>query len=172
MIIIGELINASRKAIKAAIEAQDADAIKKLATDQAEAGASYIDVNAGIFVGKEPEYLTWLVETVQDVELRHREAREAVNARRVANDHAVERAVLGATEEHPDLPVPRRVAEGRIDYARQFFQHLIDHYADSAEAASARNEMLSLGPTRATTSPGAMLKLIACRTWSPLPYLK
>jgi cobalamin-dependent methionine synthase I len=33
--------------------------------DQAEAGADYIDVNAGIFVGKEPEYLRWLVETVQ-----------------------------------------------------------------------------------------------------------
>ncbi|GBC62254.1 methyltetrahydrofolate cobalamin methyltransfera se [Desulfonema ishimotonii] len=67
MIIIGELINASRKAIGAAIEAQDADAIKKVATDQAEAGANYIDVNAGIFVGKEPEYLKWLTETVQEV---------------------------------------------------------------------------------------------------------
>jgi len=67
MIIIGELINASRKAIKAAIEAQDAVAIQQVATDQAEAGADYIDVNAGIFVGKEPEYLRWLVETVQQV---------------------------------------------------------------------------------------------------------
>jgi cobalamin-dependent methionine synthase I len=67
MIIIGELINASRKTIKAAIEAQDAEAIQKVATDQAEAGADYIDVNAGIFVGKEPEYLKWLVETVQEV---------------------------------------------------------------------------------------------------------
>mgnify|MGYP000737156236 FL=1 len=65
MIIIGELINASRKAIKAAIEAQDAAAIQKVATDQAEAGADYIDVNAGVFVGKEPGYLKWLVETVQ-----------------------------------------------------------------------------------------------------------
>ena len=65
MIIIGELINASRKAIKAAIEAGDAAAIQKVAADQAEAGADYIDVNAGIFVGKEPEYLKWLVETVQ-----------------------------------------------------------------------------------------------------------
>ena len=65
MIIIGELINASRKAIKAAIEAQDAAAIQKVARDQAEAGADYIDVNAGIFVGKEPEYLKWLVQTVQ-----------------------------------------------------------------------------------------------------------
>ncbi len=67
MIIIGELINASRKAIKAAIEAQDVEAIQKVATDQAAAGADYIDVNAGIFVGKEPEYLKWLVETVQEV---------------------------------------------------------------------------------------------------------
>jgi len=67
VIIIGELINASRKAIQAAIEAQDAAAIQKVARDQAEAGADYIDVNAGIFVGKEPEYLKWLVETVQAV---------------------------------------------------------------------------------------------------------
>ena len=52
MIIIGELINASRKAVKAAIEAKDGAAIAKLAQDQAEAGADYIDVNAGIFVGK------------------------------------------------------------------------------------------------------------------------
>jgi 5-methyltetrahydrofolate--homocysteine methyltransferase len=38
-----------------------------VATDQAAAGADYIDVNAGIFVGKEPHYLKWLVETVQAV---------------------------------------------------------------------------------------------------------
>ncbi len=67
MIIIGELINASRKAIKAAIEAKDAEAIQAVAKDQAEAGADYIDVNAGVFVGQEPEYLKWLVETVQQV---------------------------------------------------------------------------------------------------------
>ena len=67
MIIIGELINASRKAIKAAIEARDARAIQQVARDQAEAGADYIDVNAGLFVGHEPEYLAWLVQTVQAV---------------------------------------------------------------------------------------------------------
>ena len=66
MIIIGELINASRKAIGAAIEAQDADAIRKTASEQVENGANFIDVNAGIFVGKEPEYLTWLVQTAQE----------------------------------------------------------------------------------------------------------
>jgi len=67
MIIIGELINASRKAIGTAIEAQDAAAIQKVAGDQHAAGANFIDVNAGIYVKKEPEYLAWLVQTVQAV---------------------------------------------------------------------------------------------------------
>ncbi|GAB4262301.1 methyltetrahydrofolate cobalamin methyltransferase [Deferrisoma sp.] len=65
MIIVGELINASRKAIAPAIEARDAEAIAQVARDQREAGADYIDVNAGIFVGQEADYLRWLVETVQ-----------------------------------------------------------------------------------------------------------
>jgi len=67
MLIVGELINASRKAIKAAIEKQDQEAIAQIAKDQAAAGANYIDVNAGVFVGQEPEYLEWLVKTVQSV---------------------------------------------------------------------------------------------------------
>jgi len=66
MIIVGELINASRKAIGAAIEAQDVATIQKIARDEFEAGVHYIDVNAGVFVGKEPEYLTWLVKNVQE----------------------------------------------------------------------------------------------------------
>lgn len=67
MVIVGELINASRTAIGAIIKAQDAEAVKKLARDEHEAGANYIDVNAGIFVGKEANYLQWLVKTVQAV---------------------------------------------------------------------------------------------------------
>ncbi len=66
MLIVGELINASRKVVGEAIEKRDKGTIQKVAKDQFEAGADYIDVNAGIFVGKEPEYLTWLVETVQE----------------------------------------------------------------------------------------------------------
>ena len=67
MIIIGELINASRKAIGTAIEEQNIAAIQKVAVDEDVAGADYIDVNAGIFVGKEPAYLKWLVKSVQQV---------------------------------------------------------------------------------------------------------
>ena len=67
MLINGELINASRKSIAKAIEGQDAAFIQKVAADQAAAGADYIDVNAGVFVGREAEYLKWLVKTVQSV---------------------------------------------------------------------------------------------------------
>jgi 5-methyltetrahydrofolate--homocysteine methyltransferase len=66
MEIVGELINASRKAIGEAIKAQDAQGIRKIAKDQREHGADYIDVNAGIFVGREREYMNWLITTVQE----------------------------------------------------------------------------------------------------------
>jgi 5-methyltetrahydrofolate--homocysteine methyltransferase len=68
MIIVGELINASRKKIRAAIENKaDPDYIKNIAKDQSDAGANYVDVNAGVFVGEEADYMVWLVETVQSV---------------------------------------------------------------------------------------------------------
>jgi 5-methyltetrahydrofolate--homocysteine methyltransferase len=67
MLIVAERINASRKAIRAALEAMDAAAIQQEARAQDAAGADYIDVNGGTFPGREPELLTWLVETVQQV---------------------------------------------------------------------------------------------------------
>ncbi|MGD9301160.1 MAG: methyltetrahydrofolate cobalamin methyltransferase, partial [Desulfobacterales bacterium] len=61
-----ELINASRKIIGAAIENQDKEALQQIAVEQYENGADYIDVNAGVFVGREAEYLKWLVNTIQE----------------------------------------------------------------------------------------------------------
>jgi len=65
MLIVGELINASRKSIAEAIKAGDAGVIGDIAKEQRECGAHYIDVNAGMFVDDEAEYLKWLVTTVQ-----------------------------------------------------------------------------------------------------------
>jgi 5-methyltetrahydrofolate--homocysteine methyltransferase len=65
MLIVGELINASRKSIAGFIESGDAAALQGVAKDQLDAGANFIDVNAGVFVDREVEYLRWLVETVQ-----------------------------------------------------------------------------------------------------------
>lgn len=65
MLIVGELINTSRKAIKPAVETRDAAFIKEMAQKQVDAGADYVDVNCGTMVFDEEETMAWLVETVQ-----------------------------------------------------------------------------------------------------------
>jgi len=65
MVIVGEKINTSRKSVEEAVRKRDATFIAKVAREQAEAGANYIDVNAGTFLEQEVDYLCWLVETVQ-----------------------------------------------------------------------------------------------------------
>ncbi|MCK5664320.1 MAG: dihydropteroate synthase, partial [Thiotrichaceae bacterium] len=67
MIIIGEKINGTREEVAQAIKNRDADFIKKLAASQVEAGANYLDVNAGTHPSQEPEDMTWLVEVIQGV---------------------------------------------------------------------------------------------------------
>jgi cobalamin-dependent methionine synthase I len=67
MVIVGERINTSRKAIDPAVRNRDTAFIQQTAKDQAEAGASYIDVNAGTLLSEEPAALAWLVKTVQSV---------------------------------------------------------------------------------------------------------
>jgi len=66
MLIVGENINTSRRRIAEAVEQQDGEFIVQVAKNQADAGAHFIDINAGTFVDQETEYLCWLVETVQD----------------------------------------------------------------------------------------------------------
>ena len=63
--VVAERINGTRKRVGAALESRDAELIKKEARAQAEAGATYIDVNAGVAGTDEVEGLLWLVETVQ-----------------------------------------------------------------------------------------------------------
>jgi 5-methyltetrahydrofolate corrinoid/iron sulfur protein methyltransferase len=67
MLIIGELINSTRKQVRRAVEERDAAFIGKLALDQAAAGANWIDVNAGAFPTDEVEKLRWLVGAIRAV---------------------------------------------------------------------------------------------------------
>jgi 5-methyltetrahydrofolate--homocysteine methyltransferase len=65
MLIVAERINASRKAIRTALEQLDAAAIENEVRIQAAAGAHYIDLNGGTFPGHEAELLCWLVDIAQ-----------------------------------------------------------------------------------------------------------
>ena len=65
MIIVGERINGTSRKIREAVMAREAAFIADLARRQVEAGADYLDVNAGTDPEREPEDMVWLVQTVQ-----------------------------------------------------------------------------------------------------------
>lgn len=63
--IVAERINCTRKAIREATENRDAAFIREQAKLQEEAGATYIDVNAGSSPDTEMDNMLWLLEQVQ-----------------------------------------------------------------------------------------------------------
>jgi 5-methyltetrahydrofolate--homocysteine methyltransferase len=70
MLVIGEKINASNRAVGEAIINRDADFITELVRAQDTAGADFIDVNAGSGNGEEIsgiESMKWLVNTIRAV---------------------------------------------------------------------------------------------------------
>jgi len=64
--VIGERINTTLKKVQAATAERDTDYIKNDVQQQTEAGATYIDVNAGARIGHEEEDMRWLLEVVQE----------------------------------------------------------------------------------------------------------
>ncbi len=67
MKIIGEKINGTRSQVKKAVAERDTAFIQTLAKNQVDAGAFWLDVNAGTPPEREPEDLVWLVNIVQEV---------------------------------------------------------------------------------------------------------
>ena len=66
MIVIGEKINATRRKIADALEAQDRQFIAGTALEQVQAGAHYLDLNGGDpREGREVRNIAWLMDVVQ-----------------------------------------------------------------------------------------------------------
>lgn len=74
MIIIGERVNATRKVIRAAIEQKDKATIENEIVMQDDAGAHYIDLNAGTGSGElqqEKDDLCWLIDIALECTEKH-----------------------------------------------------------------------------------------------------
>jgi len=65
--VIGERINTSRKKVQEAVASKDAQYIIEDVQKQQEAGATYIDVNAGARIGHETQDMQWLLNTIQPI---------------------------------------------------------------------------------------------------------
>jgi 5-methyltetrahydrofolate--homocysteine methyltransferase len=66
MIIVGELINSTRKSVQAALEAKDEATIRRLAREQVGAGADIIDVNTAISLEREIDDMKWVIGLIYD----------------------------------------------------------------------------------------------------------
>lgn len=65
--IFGERINSARASVAKALEERDRVFLQREALDQVRAGANVIDIHAGTFWNKEPEYVVWAIEVIQEV---------------------------------------------------------------------------------------------------------
>ena len=66
MLIIGELINSTRKEVKEALQNQDEKTIRRLAREQVDAGADVLDVNTATSRAQEIEHLEWVIDLIYD----------------------------------------------------------------------------------------------------------
>ena len=67
MILIGENINITTKITGEAMKERNSEPIQKMAKAEAEAGMDYLDINIGPARKGGDEFMTWMVETVQEV---------------------------------------------------------------------------------------------------------
>jgi 5-methyltetrahydrofolate corrinoid/iron sulfur protein methyltransferase len=65
MLVIGENISVTAKAIGDAVKERNAKPIVELAKEQAEAGANYIDVNIGPATKNGEDLMQWMVKSIQ-----------------------------------------------------------------------------------------------------------
>lgn len=125
MIIIGEKINGARKKVGEAIKNRDADFIKNLARNQFEAGAVYLDVNAGSIPAQEPADMVWLIE------LTHEAAPEAILSLDSANPEALKAGLEKALSYQPpkiminSLSGEKNRIEGVLPLAAKYKTELI-----------------------------------------------
>ena len=66
MIIVGELLNSTRKSVQKALTEKDEATIRRLAREQVEAGADILDVNTATSMEREIDDMKWVIGLVYD----------------------------------------------------------------------------------------------------------
>jgi len=121
VILIGERINGLFRDVAAAIQARDPVPVQKLAIAQTEAGAAYLDVNAGPAVDDPAAVMPWLVRVIEEVV----DTPLCIDA---AKPEAIEAGLKAVTKARPIINSttadPERLAR-YLDMARAYDARLI-----------------------------------------------
>jgi len=179
MIIIGEKINGTRKQVGIAIRERDATLIERLACEQVEAGAAYLDVNAGTDPEREAEDLIWLIQTVQqrvDVPLcldspnaaTLQLAIEAVNQQPMINSISGEperlEHVLPLVAEHQCPVIVLALDDNGIPKTVDDRMSIIDRLVSATRDLGIADDKLYIDPLIMAISTGDDAGIIACET--------
>ena len=179
MKIIGEKINGTRKRVAQAIAERDADFIKDLAQKQAEAGSTWLDVNAGTLPEKEPDDLIWLIENIQSVvdtplslDSANPKALEiaikAVDRTPLINSISGEpdrlEKILPIVAEHGCEVIALAMDEKKIPETFDKRMEVIDKVLEHAHAAGVADDKIYVDPLAMTIATMTQSAVIACDT--------
>jgi 5-methyltetrahydrofolate--homocysteine methyltransferase len=81
MLVIGELLNSTRKEMKDALSERNETAVRRLARQQVEAGADILDVNTATSMDKETGDQKWVIDIIQEEVENARIAIDTPNAK-------------------------------------------------------------------------------------------
>jgi 5-methyltetrahydrofolate--homocysteine methyltransferase len=179
MKIIGEKINGTRKRVAKAIAERDADFIKDLAIRQAEAGSTWLDVNAGTHPEQEPDDLIWLIETIQpEVEIpicldsanpkALEVAIQAVNQTPMINSISGEaerlEKVLPIAAEHGCEVIALAMDDKKIPETYEKRLEVIDTVMAATRAAGVPDDKVYVDPLAMTIATANQSAVMACET--------
>jgi len=179
MQIIGEKINGTRKRVARAIAERDTDFIKDLAQKQAEAGSTWLDVNAGTHPKTEPDDMVWLIETIQpevDIPLcldsANPEALEAgiqaVDKTPMINSISGEaeglEKVLPIAAEHSCEVIALAMDDMKIPETYEKRLEVIDLVMVATRAAGVPDEKIYVDPLAMTIATANQSAIMACET--------
>jgi len=179
MQIIGEKINGTRKGVAKAIATRDAETIRNLAVLQAEAGSSWLDVNAGTHPNREPEDLVWLIQTIQPhvqiplcLDSANPEALkaaiQAVDETPIINSISGEperlKQVLPLVAEHGCDVIALAMDDKNVPETYEERLHVIDAIVAATRAAGVPDARLYVDPLAMTIATASQSAVIACDT--------
>ena len=179
MKIIGEKINGTRKRVAQAIANRDAEFIKELAQKQAEAGSTWLDVNAGTHPAKEPDDLVWLIENIQSVvdtplalDSANPEALEiaiqAVNKTPMINSISGEperlEKILPLVAKHGSEVIALAMDAKKIPETFEKRMEVIEKVLDATRASGVSDDKVYVDPLAMTIATMNQSAIIACDT--------
>jgi 5-methyltetrahydrofolate--homocysteine methyltransferase len=179
MKIIGEKINGTRKGVAKAIAERDAEYIKVLAVKQTEAGADWLDVNAGTHPNQEPNDFIWLINQIQSVvetplcldsanphalRIAIGEIKKTPMINSITGEPERLKSILPIVAEHGCTVIALAMDGNKIPETHEKRLGIIERVLDATRASGVSDDRVYVDPLAMTVATVNQSAVIACDT--------